>query len=404
MDPIIFIIIIGFAWISLSAISRIKWFEVKNPEIGLGYALYRTTRLNNLITKIAGRGTIVWKFLWDIGIISGLGILFIGLIIFSINIPLFVVSYLGGGNQPSSGGTEPIAIVPVIPGITIPLQILPYFIVGIMIGAIAHEFAHGVAARVENVKLKSTGIFAFLLFFGAFVEPDEESLLSKSRRSQMRIMAAGALANMIAAGILIIILAVPIGFPLLISPFYDPEPSGALIIDTIPGNPASLNGIEAGYAIIGINTSSDFTKINNVSDFHKYSATYILANQTLTFHFSGGISPITLQTVPRDDNNSKGFIGIRTWEYFEPRVLPPSIIVNLLPYWIFNTLLYSFIVNLMLAMMNLLPVPFLDGDKLLSNFLGPNYKRYMSVLRYYTLSVLGINLILSFVFTGWQQL
>ena len=204
MDPIIFLIIIAFAWISLSAISRTHWFEVKNPEIGLGYAFYRTTRLNNLIDKLARRGQIIWKFIWDIGIISGLGILFIGLTIFTINIPLFFLSYFGGGDtQPGSGGTEPIALVPVIPGITIPLQILPYFFVAIMIGAAVHELAHGIAARVENVDLKSTGIFIFVLLFGAFVEPEEQSLLSKSRRSQMRIMAAGALANMVVAGIFI---------------------------------------------------------------------------------------------------------------------------------------------------------------------------------------------------------
>jgi membrane-associated protease RseP (regulator of RpoE activity) len=397
MDPFIFIIIIAFAWISLNAISRIQWFEVKNPEIGLGYLLYRTTRLNNFIIRIAKRGQVIWRLIWDIGIISGLGILLIGLTIFTINIPLFFL--------PSSGevGTA-IAVTPVIPGITISFQTLPYFLIAIMIGAIVHEFAHGISARVENVELKSTGIFFFLVFLGAFVEPDESSLVSKPRRSIMRIMAAGGLANMIIAGISILILIIPIGFPLLITSFYHTEPSGALIVETISGNPASKAGIKPGFAIIGIsNSTEDFYPISSIYDFHDYSNSSIVPDQTLTFHFAGGFTK-TLTTVPRSDNPAKGFIGIRTWNYFEPRFLSPSTIANLLPYWIFNCILYVFMVNLMLAIFNLIPIPFLDGEKLLAAFLGPKYENYIYVIRYFTLGVIGINLLLSFILMGWQPI
>ncbi|MFX0185766.1 MAG: site-2 protease family protein [Candidatus Hodarchaeota archaeon] len=397
MDPITFLIIIGFAWISLNAISHIRWFEVKNPQIGLGYALIRTKRLNQLIDMISKRGRVIWKFIWDIGIISGLGILIVGLAIFTINIPMFFL--------PSSEETTAIAVTPVIPGITVSFQSLPYFLVAIMIGAIVHEFSHGIAARVENVDLKSTGIFIFLVFFGAFVEPDDSVLFSKSRRSIMRIFAAGALANMITAGIVILILIVPIGFPLIISPLYHSEPSGALVIETIADNPASQKGMKAGYAIIGINqTPNDYQPISSAGDFHNYSDSSILPYQTLTFHFAGDIEPITLQTVPRPDNSSKGFIGIRTWEYFEPRFMAPTIFLNLLPYWVLNSLLYIFMINIMLAIFNLLPIPFLDGDKLLTAFLGPKYEKYSPSVRYLTLGVLGINLLLSLYFMGWQQI
>lgn len=397
MDPLIFIIIIGFAWISLNAISKIHWFEVKNPEIGLGYLLYRTTRLNNLIVRIAKRGKVIWKLIWDIGIISGLGILLIGLAIFTINIPVFFL--------PSSGETSnAIAVTPVIPGITISFQTLPYFLVAIMIGAVAHEFAHGISARVEDVELKSTGIFFFLVFLGAFVEPDESSIASKPRRSIMRIMAAGGLANMIVAGISILILILPFGFPLLITPLYHTEPRGALIIETIPNNPASIAGIKPGYAIIGIsNSSNDYYPISSVFDFHDYSNSSISPNQTLIFHFAGNFTK-KLTTVPRPDNPTKGFIGIRTWNYFEPIFLPPSSVANLLPYWIFNCVLYVFIVNIMLAIFNLLPIPLLDGEKLLAAFLGPKYENYVYIIRYFTLGVLGINLLLSFILMGWQPI
>ena len=163
MEPIAFLIIIGFSWLSLSAITRFQWFEVKNPEIGLGYAFYRTKKLNNIIDLLSKRGQVVWKIIWDIGVISGLGILIVGITIFTINIPLFFI-------ETPEGANGPIAVTPVIPGITVSFQSLPYFLISVMIGAIFHEFAHGIAARVENIDLKSTGIFVFLAFFGAFVE------------------------------------------------------------------------------------------------------------------------------------------------------------------------------------------------------------------------------------------
>lgn len=403
MDPIIFLIIVGFSWISLNAIARIHWFEVKNPEIGLGYALYRTKRLNNLIDRLARRGRVIWKFIWDVGVISGLGILIVGLAIFTINIPLFFL--------PAAEGTSTaIAVAPVIPGITVSFQTLPYFVVAIMIGAIVHEFAHGIAARVEEVELKSTGIFIFLVLFGAFVESDEKSLTQKSRRSKVRIMAAGALANMAVVGISILILIIPIGFPLLITPLYHSEPSGALIVEVIPENlkkhttPASQAGLNAGYAIIGINTSNGYKEISSARDFQEYVNSSVLPNQTLIFHFANGREPIPLETIPRDNDPSKGFIGIRTWEYFEPRFFRPSPLANIIPYLKFNTIIYVFMINLMLAIFNLLPIPFLDGDKLLTEFLGPKFSKYLPWIRYFTLGILGINLLLSLYFTGWTQL
>ncbi|MFX0085782.1 MAG: site-2 protease family protein [Candidatus Hodarchaeota archaeon] len=397
MEPITFLIIIAFSWIALSAITRFHWFEIKNPEIGLGYAFYRTKKLNNIIDQLSKNGKVIWKFIWDIGVISGLGILIVGLAMFTINLPLFFLDTPEGANGP-------IAVTPVIPGITVSFQTLPYFLIAVMIGALFHEFAHGIAARVEGVDLKSTGIFVFLAFFGAFVEPDEKSFNSKSRRAKVRIMAAGALANVLVAGFFILILIIPIGFPLLISPLYQTNPSGALIIETIPDNPASLAGIKAGYAIIGINSSAGFQKITSAQDFRLYSNSSILPSQNLTFHFANGIEPISLITVPREDNNKSGFIGIRTWEYFAPHTSTGLLFLNLVPYWLFNVILYVFMINLMFAIMNLLPVPFLDGDKLLTAFLGPKFEKYLPWLRYFALGVLGLNIMLSLVFMGWPQI
>ncbi len=402
MDSITFILLIGFVWIVLTGISRISWFSVTNPEIGLGFAYYRTTRLNTLIYRIGKKGTLFWKLLWDIGIISGLGILFTGLFIFSINIITFFL--------PKSKEVTPITITPVIPGITVSFATLPYFIVAIMIGAIVHEFAHGIAAVNEKVSLKSTGIFVFLLFFGAFVEPEEEKILKASNRSKMRIMAAGGLANMVVAVFLIIILILPMGIPFLLSPLYETESSGALIVETKANTPAREEGLRVGYVIIGVTSEKGYFYIHSGSDFSNFVHTEVFINQSLTFHFDDEINPISLQTMNKSkitdesmDNNT-GYIGIATWSYYQPRFLSENTIVRLIPYWFSYTVLYTFMVNLMLALMNLLPVPFLDGDKLLAAFLGEKNQNLHRRVKYFALIVLVLNFALSFLFMGWEQI
>ncbi|PWI49728.1 hypothetical protein CEE45_00955 [Candidatus Heimdallarchaeota archaeon B3_Heim] len=406
MDSLTFIILIGFVWIVLTGISRISWFNVTNPEIGLGFAYYRTTRLNAMISKIGERGKIFWKLLWDIGIIAGLGILFIGLIVFSINIITFFIKFL----LPKSSNVTPIAITPVIPGITVSFASLPYFIVAIMIGAIVHEFAHGIAAINEKVSLKSTGIFVFLLFFGAFVEPEEEKILKASSRSKMRIMAAGGLANMIVAVFFLLVLLLPMGFPFLISPFYETESTGALIVNTVSGTPARQEGIQTGFVLIGVESELGYFSINSASDFTSFVQAEVYINQSLAFHFAGNIDPISLKTMnksiitDKSIDNTTGFIGIATWDYNEPKFLSDIVFIRLVPYWLFYTILYTFMVNLMLALMNLLPVPFLDGDKLLAAFLGENNQTLHKWVKYFALTVLVSNLALSFLFMGWQQI
>ncbi|MHA1972380.1 MAG: site-2 protease family protein [Candidatus Hodarchaeales archaeon] len=400
MDPTTFIIIAIFAWLTLSTISKTPWFNFTNPEIGWGWMFYRTTKLNNLIDRIARFKPIFWKFFWDIGVISGLGILLAGLVIFTVNIPLFFVTSNVGSNQ---GTPAAIAVAPVIPGITVSLQSLPYFLIAVMVGAIVHEFAHGIAARVEKIDLKSTGIFVFLVFFGAFVEPDEECLSKKSRRSKIRVMAAGALANMMTA-LLFLFIFIPLLFPVFLSPFYQSSPSGALIIETIPENPAYQAGIKSGYAIIAINSSSGYIRILSVSDFQQFTKTSVLPNQELTFIFDNNLDSITLKTTEHPTNSSRGFIGIRTVDYFKSRISFLPYIFNLFPYWISTTFLYIFMINLMFAVMNLLPVPFLDGDKLLTEFLGPKFHKYQTWIKFYALGILVLNMLLSLLITGWQQI
>lgn len=81
-----------------------------------------------------------------------------------------------------------------------------YWIVAIAIIAVFHEFAHGIFARYNKIKVKSTG-FGFLgPFLAAFVEPDEKQMKKKSKFAQLSILSAGSFANIILTILFILIM------------------------------------------------------------------------------------------------------------------------------------------------------------------------------------------------------
>jgi membrane-associated protease RseP (regulator of RpoE activity) len=97
-------------------------------------------------------------------------------------------------------------IMPLIPYIDKFVPFLPpfyftFWIVILAVIAISHEFAHGIFAAYEKVKIKKTGFgfFPFFLpvFLAAFVELDEKKMAKKKKFKQMAILSAGTFANIV---------------------------------------------------------------------------------------------------------------------------------------------------------------------------------------------------------------
>jgi len=89
----------------------------------------------------------------------------------------------------------------IVPGL--PSFYFSYWIIILAIIAITHEFAHGIFAAYDKIKIKSTGFgfFPYFLpiFLAAFVELDEKRMAEKSKFSQMAILSAGTFANVLTA-------------------------------------------------------------------------------------------------------------------------------------------------------------------------------------------------------------
>ncbi|MCH7568224.1 MAG: site-2 protease family protein [Nanoarchaeota archaeon] len=81
-----------------------------------------------------------------------------------------------------------------------------YFLIALAIVAVSHEFSHGIFARLNKIKVKTTGLAFFGPFFGAFVEPDEKQMQKSKKFQQLSILAAGTFANVVMSILFVLIL------------------------------------------------------------------------------------------------------------------------------------------------------------------------------------------------------
>lgn len=142
----------------------------------------------------------------------------------------------------------------IAPSLNLPPFYFTYWIIIIAVIAIFHEFAHGIIAARNKVKIKNTGFgfFPFFLpiFLAAFVELDEKAMEKKKSFDQLAVLSAGTFANVLTAilffGIMIIF------FSLAFAPsgvVFDSYPSNIINTSSI----TMVNGIplnNATYSVV----------------------------------------------------------------------------------------------------------------------------------------------------------
>lgn len=288
---------------------------------------------------------------------------------------------------------EALPVQLLIPGLTISFSTLTYLLIPLAIILFTHELMHGIMARLNGMRIKSSGLLMIFVLGGAFVEIDEHDLFTANRKAKQSVFAAGSFINIICA---IITLFLIINFTLVISPFFTPS-SGVLVANVTPNSPASdvLSQWDVLYGING-------TVFNNLSAFYEYMA-HVKPGDLLILNTSAGIKNIIAATHPY--NSSRGFIGILPFPYYKPTYLG-MIFGVAFPYHLYSTLNWLWILAFNLAVFNMLPIPPLDGDKLLASFIEDLTKnklkniKIMNYIRIFTFLLLLLNLILTFFNNG----
>lgn len=110
------------------------------------------------------------------------------------------VQSLLGGASVAEAASRSAGVTPIIPGVTLPWDQLPYMAVAVVLAVVLHELMHGYAALRYNIPVKSVGVFSiFYVLSGAFVEPDEDSFKKASVEAKAAVLASGVAVNVVLA-------------------------------------------------------------------------------------------------------------------------------------------------------------------------------------------------------------
>lgn len=191
------IYVVIYAWVWKNKEKAERWHLVR-----YGPCLMIKTRLGmKTMDRLAGH-TRLWR---AFGFLSKL----VSAVLFFLMMYMLVVSVLAlpsAMNSPSVGIEYALAI----PGFN-PMLPLSYGVVALFLSMVVHELGHGIQARANGVKVDSTGLLYAVVPVGAFVEPNEEEIKTKSRRVKMDVYTAGITVNTVVALVSIILLIAACG-------------------------------------------------------------------------------------------------------------------------------------------------------------------------------------------------
>jgi len=252
-------------------------------------------------------------------------------------------------------GKPPVpGVMPIIPGYNIPLfsGILALFIV-----LTFHEFAHGTISISKKVKVKSSGLLIVgVLPIGAFVENDDKKMEKIKKEWQNQILIAGIAMNFLLSLLFL---------PLLLCLQNIKVESYVVVADPLNSS------LKKGEIILNFGnfSTNSFEDLKNAEEYY-YSKN--ITTIQLTLKNSSAIFTKIITT-------KSGKIGALFFE--EPKDKLLSFLVSFVS--------LSFVLNFLLGATNLLPIPGLDGHKLLKNLLG----KYSKILEYITIFLFLLNLL-----------
>ncbi|MBU1622708.1 MAG: site-2 protease family protein, partial [Nanoarchaeota archaeon] len=265
--------------------------------------------------------------------------------------------------------TQPAAVSGVslvLPGLNVPgLGVLPfwYWLLAIFIIAVVHEFSHGIVARAHNIAVKNTGIVFFGPIIGAFVEPNENKLRKQQDIKQYSVLAAGSFSNIILAIVALLLL----NFAL--SPLQQTmiEPSG-FTFDTYFGEPSPFleSGIAPGTLITGMNNQP-------ITKFQDFNDELLCLNPGEEILINTPQNNLTITLGENPDNPGKALLGIGAiHNEFEIKEKYQQGVWKIVYYtldWVTGFLRWLFLLSLGIGLFNLLPLPIVDGGRMMQVFL-----------------------------------
>jgi membrane-associated protease RseP (regulator of RpoE activity) len=185
-----------------------------------------------------------------------------------------------------------------LPGIN-PIIPIWYGILGLIVAVFIHEFAHGILTRVGGMVVKALGIVFLVVPMGAFVEPDEEALVTVEKKKRTSVYAVGPGTNVIFALICAIL------FSTLMVSSAQPVRDNPLVVSMVDDSPAAFAGLQFGDQIAAVNgteiVSGGYSTFNAPDPGTNVSLSYYRGNEVReTYVISGVVISTTASGLPAD--------------------------------------------------------------------------------------------------------
>jgi len=250
-------------------------------------------------------------------------------------------------------------VTPVLPYVPIPgLGTIGFWhwIIAIFVLATFHEFAHGIVAIANKVKIKSSGP-AFFAFFvpiipAAFVEPDEKSFQKKSDIVKYSVYSAGPVANIILGLFLMIIV---VNFILVPIQMHSTEPLGLEVSSQADPDVPAYGMFEEPTLITSVNG----VPVKEKNDFLK-ELQCIKPGETVTL--ANNENEYSIITKDKDGRASLGILFSEKREWGNER---SGTIFS----WILDLIRWTALLNIFVGLANLLPLGPIDGGLILKTLL-----------------------------------
>ncbi|MEM0384153.1 MAG: site-2 protease family protein [Candidatus Caldarchaeum sp.] len=302
--------------------------------------IIRSRRIARPLDIITEKSPRLWDAVSRAAVATGFGLMAFAIYILSTNLStyLFRPEQVGGQN----------IVIPLIIGVTIRLENLPYLFMAFAIVLITHEGLHGIIARREGLPVRSAGVFFIFVVPGGFVEPDEQAFKSSAPGVRIRVAAVGSFANLVVG-----LLAV-----LALFSFFVPQEAGLIAVQVEEGSRIGVNEVLVSIDDVPVNSLTARASIITLQD--------VLRVRTLEREYMFETNPEVRGRELPLGSVIRGLGVSQVDTYLQPRLqgIPPAS-----AYIFYRTLFWLQLVSIGVAVFNMLPIYMLDGSIVLKAML-----------------------------------
>jgi len=387
------------AWVVIIVIAKALKFEKYGFELKAYSLVYKNKSVNEILIKVLGRTERGIKVFANISVIAGF--LMMGFAFY------FLLNNVSNYFVAQANFSE---LTVLIPGVTLTsAPAITYFLLSIPIVLVIHEGAHGIVAALEKIKIKTGGFAIFIALFAGFVEPDEEEFDKAKKISKLRVIGAGATSNVMFAIVLgaimltnpifgMVLESIPLFGEPILNTFYEVS-QGVLILSIIENSGAEQAGLLANDVITTINDipihgPADFPILNPGET---ASVSVLRDGQALEFGLEVMASP---------DDPQRGLIGIMRDNSIPYKPVMDFIDWSNVDFNISMFLLWLWMISFFIGIINMLPLPILDGGKFIHTIIDKRFSdksvnMVMWGIYAFTFALFGLNIALSYMKSGW---